>query len=127
MNTTQMKSFRKQLLRMSNRLRGDVFDLSEEACHRTGDGNLSNLPLHPADLGTDAFEQQITFALLENEGQTLAETAAALERIEQNAFGQCEECQVELPEARLQPLPYSRLCTGCARALGRRLNQADPQ
>jgi len=66
MNTTQMKSFREQLLRMSNRLRGDVFDLSEEACHRTGDGNLSNLPLHPADLGTDAFELQITFALLEN-------------------------------------------------------------
>jgi hypothetical protein len=54
MNTTQMKSFREQLLRMSSRLRGDVLDLSEEACH-PGDGNLSNLPLHPADLGTDAF------------------------------------------------------------------------
>ena len=119
MNTTQMKSFREQPLRMSNRLRGDVFDLSEEACHRTGDGNLSNLPLHPADLGTDAFEQQITFALLENEGQTLAETAAALERIDQNAFGQCEECQVEIPAARLQALPYARLCIDCARMLER--------
>ena len=114
-----MKSFREQLLRMSNRLRGDVFDLSEEACHRTGDGNLSNLPLHPADLGTDAFEQQVTFTLLENEGQTLAETAAALERIERDAFGQCEECQMEIPKARLQALPYTRHCIDCARALER--------
>ena len=122
MNTTQMKSFREQLLRMSSRLRGDVFDLSEEACHRTGDGNLSNVPLHPADLGTDAFEQEITFALLESEGQTLAETAAALERIEQETFGQCEECQKDIPTARLEALPYTRYCIDCARTLERRSN-----
>lgn len=120
MNKTQLDSFRQQLVRLSSRLRGDVFDLSEEACHRTGDGNLSNVPLHPADLGTDAFEQQITFALLESEGQTLAETAAALERIEQETFGQCEQCQIEIPKARLQALPYTRYCVDCARTLERR-------
>jgi RNA polymerase-binding transcription factor DksA len=122
MNTTQMKSFREQLLRMSSRLRGDVFDLSEEACHRTGDGNLSNVPLHPADLGTDAFEQQVSFALLESEGQTLAETAEALERIDQDTFGQCEECQMDIPTARLEALPYTRYCIDCARTLERRFN-----
>jgi DnaK suppressor protein len=119
MNKTQMKPFREQLLQLSSRLRGDVSDLGEEAFHRTGDGNLSSVPLHPADLGTDTFERQMTFALLENEGHTLAETAAALERIEQDTFGLCEECQMEIPKARLQALPYTRHCIDCARMLER--------
>src|SRR5262249_22452319 len=107
------------LLRLSSRLIGDFSDLGEEAFHRTGDGNLSGEPLHPADLGTDTLERQITFALLENEGQTLAETAAALERIEQDTFGLCEECQTEIPAARLQAVPYTRHCIDCARMLER--------
>ena len=119
MTKTGMQSFRDQLLRLSSRLRGDMSDLGEEAFHRTGDGNLSNLPLHPADVGTDAFEQQVTFTLLENEGRTLAETAAALVRIEQDTFGLCEECQTEIPKARLEALPYTRHCIECARALER--------
>jgi DnaK suppressor protein len=56
---------------------------------------------------------------LENEGHTLAETAAALERIEQDTFGLCEECQMEIPKARLQALPYTRHCIDCARMLER--------
>ena len=107
--------------RINFTLRGDVSDIGDEAFHRTGDGNLSNVPLHPADLATDTFDHQVTFTLLENEGQTFAETAEALERIDQNAFGQCEECQVEIPAARLQALPYARLCIACARMLERRL------
>jgi RNA polymerase-binding transcription factor DksA len=110
-----MQSFRDQLLRLSSRLREDVSELGEEAFHQTGDGNLSSVPLHPADLGTDTFERQMTFTLLENEGQTLAETAAALERMEQDTFGLCEDCQMEIPAARLQALPYTRHCIDCAR------------
>ena len=119
MSKTEMQSFREQLLRLSSRLRGDVSDLGEEAFRRTGDGNLSSVPLHPADLGTDAFERQMTFVLLENEGQTLAETAAALDRIERATFGLCEECQTEIPKARLQAVPYTRHCIDCARILER--------
>ena len=119
MSKTERDFFREQLLRLSNRLRGDLSDLGREAFHRTGDGNLSNVPLHPADLGTDTFERQMTFALLENEGQTLAEATAALERIEQNTFGLCEECQMEIPTVRLKALPYTRHCIECARTLER--------
>lgn len=119
MTTTELQAFREQLLQLSHRLRGDVSHLGDEAFHQAGNGNLSSLPLHPADVGTDDFDQQVTLALLENEGQSLAETAAALERIADNSFGVCEECEREIPKARLQALPYTRHCIACARTLER--------
>jgi DnaK suppressor protein len=66
-------------------------------------------------LGTDNFEQQVTFTLAESEAQTLEETAAALGRTEENTFGQCEECQREIPKPRLHALLYTRHCIDCAR------------
>jgi RNA polymerase-binding transcription factor DksA len=120
MTTTELNSFREQLVKLSHRLREDVSELGEEAFHRTGDGNLSNVPLHPADVGTDNFEQQVSFVLLESQGQRLAETAAALDRIGERTFGRCEECQTEIPKARLKALPYTCHCIKCARRLERK-------
>ena len=75
------------------------------------------MPIHMADLGTDAFEQENTLNLLQNEEQVLAHIAAALERIDQGTFGRCEECGAEIPETRLRALPYARYCVECARKL----------
>jgi DnaK suppressor protein len=119
MTTTELHSFREQLLHLKDRLHVKVCDLGEEALRRNRDSNLSHLPLHLADLGTDNFEQEVTISLLENGEQTLAETAAALARIEAQTFGRCEECQTEIPRARLEALPYTRHCIDCARELER--------
>ena len=62
-----------------------------------------------ADAGTDNFEQQFTLSLRENEEQRSQEVAAALERIEQGTFGCCEECQKEIPQTRLEAVPYTTL------------------
>src|SRR5262249_54076846 len=99
MTTSELYSFREQLLRLKDRLQVDVCDLGEEALRHNEDSNLSHLPLHLADLGTDNFEQEVAISLLENEEQTLAETAAALARIETQTFGRCEECQTEIPRS----------------------------
>ena len=73
--------------------------------------------LHPADLATDHSEQEKTMGLLEREQQTLHEITAALARIEQGIFGRCEECAEEIPEARLEAVPYARHCIDCARKI----------
>jgi RNA polymerase-binding transcription factor DksA len=70
-----------------------------------------------ADLGTDNFEQEMSLNLLQNEEQVLDEIAAALDRINQGTFGRCEECDTEIPKARLQAVPYARYCVECARKL----------
>jgi DnaK suppressor protein len=120
MTKAELKSYQQQLLDLQTRLNGDVTHLTDEALHQSGrevGGNLSSMPIHMADLGTDAFEQENTLNLLQNEEQVLADIAAALERVRQGSYGTCEECGAEIPEPRLRALPYTRYCVDCARKL----------
>jgi RNA polymerase-binding transcription factor DksA len=120
MNSADLKGFEKQLLALQERLGGDVSHLTDEALSPDGDeghGNLSHMPLHMADLGTDNFERENTLHLLANEEQMLREIAAALDRIGSGKYGRCEECQGEIARARLKELPYTRYCVECARKL----------
>ncbi len=118
MNTTDLKSFQKQLLALQERLGGDVSHLTDEALNGQGEeaGNAqSHMPLHMADLGTDNFERENTLRLLAKEEQMLREIGAALERIDRGRFGHCEECQGEIARPRLKELPYTRFCVACAK------------
>jgi len=120
LSKADMRSYRRQLLDLKKRLGGDMSDLEERALRGAGgqaNGNLSNLPLHPADLGTDTFEEELNLALLENQDQILDEVNDALESIDEGTFGRCENCGQEIPAGRLQALPYARYCVGCARLL----------
>jgi RNA polymerase-binding transcription factor DksA len=120
MTQAEIDTYRQQLLNLRQRLRGDVSHLTSEALRKTGgeaSGSLSNTPIHMADLGTDNFEQEFTLGLIQNEEQALDEIAGALDRLDQNVFGRCEECHKEIPRPRLQALPYTRYCVECARKL----------
>jgi RNA polymerase-binding transcription factor DksA len=120
MNKADLEHYRSTLLALRARLTGDVTHLADEALRARGgeaSGSLSNAPLHPADLGTDNYEQEFTFSLLQNQEQTLDEIGEALERLRQGTFGRCEECGGPIPKGRLQALPYARHCVACARKL----------
>ncbi|HYT94599.1 MAG TPA: TraR/DksA C4-type zinc finger protein [Gemmataceae bacterium] len=122
MTKNEVAEYRQQLLALHDRLTGDVSHLTDEALHQgspdTG-GNLSNVPLHMADLGTDNYERENTLHLLANEEHLLGEIKAAVERIDQGTFGLCEDCKGPiLPKARLKELPYARYCVACAKKRG---------
>ena len=114
-------SYQQQLSGIRDRLRADVSGLGNEAFHQAedGSGNLSHVPLHMADLATDAFEQTVTLSLMEKEEQTLQEIGAALARIDAGTFGECEECGQQITRERLEAVPYARYCIDCARRLER--------
>ena len=66
-------------------LRGDLNQMTDEALrwdNAGGTGNLSNVPLHMADLGTDNYDQEFTLGLIENEQGTLELVNEALNRME---------------------------------------------
>src|ERR1700747_3470031 len=120
MTKAEMESYRQQLLALRSRLDGDISHLADEALRKNqkdASGNLSSMPIHMADIGTDNFEQEFTLSLLANVEQSLEEIAAALERLDDGTFGRCEECRGDIPKARLEVLPYARYCVGCARKL----------
>ena len=116
----ELESSRQRLLALKKRLGGDLSELEEEALHGVGgeeSGGLSNVPVHPADLGTDNFEERLALDLLENQEKILDEVNDALARIEQGTFGRCENCGQEISRDRLKALPYARYCIRCARKL----------
>lgn len=121
MTKADLKTFETNLRALHARLRGDVSHLTSEALRTSGNGDpttaTSSAPMHMADVGTDNFEQEFTFSLIQNQEQVLGEIADALERIKQGTYGRCEECRSSIPKARLQALPYTRHCVSCARKI----------
>ena len=117
MKKAEMKVYKERLLALRARLRGDVSQMAEAALRKNrmdGGGEISSMPIHMADLGSDNFEQEFTLSLLENEEGTLDLIELALERIEDGTYGDCDECGSKIPKARLNALPYAPHCVKCA-------------
>ncbi len=117
MKKVDMKVYRDKLIAMRARLRGDVNTMADAALRRRrseANGDLSSMPIHMADMGTDNFEQEFTLHLMQSEEGTLGQIENALERIEEGTYGECELCEVRIPKARLNALPYATTCVKCA-------------
>lgn len=120
MKKTEMKVYKERLLLLRARLRGEVSTMAENSLRRNridGNGELSSMPLHMADIGSDNFEQEFTLSLMANEEDTLQLIEAALERIEDGVYGACDECGGQIPKLRLNAIPYTPFCVKCAEKL----------
>ena len=113
----EMREFKELLLALRARLQGDVDGLADSALNTTrkeASGDLSSMPIHMADIGSDSYEQEFTLRLLENEEETLAQVEAALERFDEGSYGLCLECGQLITKERLRVIPYTPLCIKCA-------------
>lgn len=66
------------------------------------------------DLATLTQGQSTTIAFLEKDRDTYREIIAAIERLDANDYGDCESCEEAIGVARLEAIPYTRLCIACA-------------
>lgn len=117
MNERRLHQFRTALRGFSERFRSDASALSEEAHQPAGgqaSGALSNTPTHLGDSATEAFLVQMNASLLQNEEYLVNEVFAALKRLDDGTFGRCEHCGQQISQDRLQAIPYTRYCAGCA-------------
>jgi DnaK suppressor protein len=117
MKKSEAAPYKQQLLTLRARLRGDVSALADAALRKTrseSSGDLSSMPIHMADMGTDNFEQEFTLSLMEHDGATLEQIEHALERIEDGAYGVCISCNAKIPKTRLNVLPHTPYCVKCA-------------
>ena len=80
-------------------------------------GDLSSMPLHMADIGSDTFEQEFALGLMESERGLLQEIDEALERVECRTYGICEATHVMIRKARLEAKPWAKYCVEHARKL----------
>tara|TARA_B100000809_G_scaffold263974_1_gene318556 strand:- start:715 stop:1122 length:408 start_codon:yes stop_codon:yes gene_type:complete len=117
MKKRDMKAYKERLLLLRARLRGDVSAMADAALSKSrseASGDLSSMPIHMADIGSDNYDQEFTLNMMQNEEGTLEMIEAALERIEEGIYGTCEACDCEIKKTRLNAIPYTPLCIDCA-------------
>lgn len=110
--------FKGLLLEKRAEIIGDV--LSLESSNSGGAGNLSNMPLHMADVGSDNYEQEFTLGLVESERKLLNEIDNAIERIFKRTYGVCLQSGMPIPYERLEIKPWAKYTIEVVRERERR-------
>src|SRR3954462_14107918 len=113
MNDADRKRFEKRLLDERARITGVLDRMNTTARtdeERDQAGDLSLMPTHQADLGSDEQQRELDTSVNQNEADTLAEINAALERLYKTPeqYGIDERTRKPIPLARLEVVPWAR-------------------
>jgi len=111
-----MKFFEERLLAERQKILKDIGHLETTVLkvnQRDSSGDLSGYSFHMADAGTDAAEREKAFMFASAEGRILMEIDDALRRLYKGEYGTCEICGNPIARARLEAMPYARLCVSC--------------
>jgi len=113
LTTAEIARLKKSLLEKRNEILRNVLCMEDETLHKIRT-DLSTMPIHLADAGSDNFELENTLCLVDSERKLLLEIEDALSRIEQGTYGICEGGNEKIPKARLHAIPWARYCLICA-------------
>ncbi|MGH7213966.1 MAG: TraR/DksA family transcriptional regulator [Tepidisphaeraceae bacterium] len=117
LSSRELEHFREQLLAKRRELVGDMSSMEHEALRSSGGTNLSNLPIHMADMGTDNYEQEFTLGLVEKDRELLREINIALGKIQNGSYGICEGTGKPINKPRLEAQPWAKYSIEYARQL----------
>lgn len=118
LTSAQTKHFKEMLLEKRREILVNVNEIEDEALKKSrldATGDLSSMPIHMADIGTDNYEQEFALGLMDSEIKLLREIDGAFERIEQKTYGICEGTGEQISKARLEAQPWARYCVEYAR------------
>lgn len=106
------------------RMRTDL--VARIALHRGGDRSRAEATAdhfgHPEDSPAQiATEKDLELAIGDHEMVELNAINAALNRIDLGTYGECTDCGVEIPPARLGAAPETPRCISCQEAVEKRL------
>ena len=108
LNMRQILIKRRDALRKA--LAGDLSLLKELREQSSGD---------VIDAALDSAQDEINSQLAEVESRELSSIEKALEQMRDGTYGVCDGCEVKIPLARLNALPYATTCIECQREMER--------
>lgn len=118
-----LQRFRALLLRKRAELIGDVSMMESEALQGSG-GASSSVPQHPAEQGSDAYDQSLSLDLAAADRKLIREIEDAIKRIDAGTYGICELTGKPIKIDRLEELPWARYSIEAQRELERRSMRA---
>jgi DnaK suppressor protein len=128
LSSADTEHFKQLLLEKRKEILRNVNEFEDEALKKSrldATGDLSSMPIHMADLGTDNYEQEFALGLMDSERKLLREIDNSLGRIEEGTYGICEGTGKPIPKARLEAQPWARYCVEYARMLEQGLVQEE--
>ena len=111
----------KQLREYRARLLIDLGAIEKEALDVNSDS--SHMPIHMADVGSDAYDQDLKLGMAASERKRIRDIEAALVRIKKKTYGVCHLTGDKIPEARLQAKPWAKYTLESAEKIERRTNK----
>jgi DnaK suppressor protein len=108
MRKAALKSARERLLTMKRQI---LREINEDLKH--GREGAKDDGMDTYDLASEERDREINFILTDREREKLQSVDEALERIEEGSYGICESCESEIAPARLEAMPFTRLCVSC--------------
>jgi RNA polymerase-binding transcription factor len=77
------------------------------------ESNNEKMTTHMADLGSDNSRRDMELQLLTAEGDVVERIDEAIERLHNNDYGTCIDCDKTISDARLEVKPYAYYCIKC--------------
>lgn len=97
--------FKQRLLEKEQQLLADIARLQTSA-REAREAEVGD----PIDQVTSSEGKAVAFEESGLEYQTLTQVRDALRRIEDGTYGKCADCSREIPEARLEAIPWTPYC-----------------
>ncbi|MGH9116428.1 MAG: TraR/DksA C4-type zinc finger protein [Acidimicrobiales bacterium] len=70
----------------------------------------AHLGQHMANIGSETFEREKEFSILEEVEAELDDIERALQRLDAGSYGRCEVCHQPIADERLEVKPATRFC-----------------
>jgi RNA polymerase-binding transcription factor DksA len=112
--TPFLKLQRERLQLLRDTLLDSMAGVAKDTLRSRPEGSeASAFGMHQADAGSDAYDKDFALSLLSQEQDALYEIEEALKRIDGGTYGVCEMSGKNIPQARLEALPFARLTVEC--------------
>ena len=79
----------------------------------------------PVDLAVRNYSKNVMLAVSENDSRQIILINEALERIEDEEYGTCQNCEKEINPKRLDAIPWARYCLNCQELVEQGLLEED--
>jgi len=130
LTAAELDHYKALLIEKRKEILHNVVEIEDETLRKSrldASGDLSSMPIHMADLGTDNYQQEFSLGLMDSERRLITEIDDALQRIENGTYGMCEGTGQPISKARLEAQPWARYSVEYARIVEQQQQEQQQQ
>ncbi|MEE2753633.1 MAG: TraR/DksA C4-type zinc finger protein [Candidatus Latescibacterota bacterium] len=115
MDQADREYFRQILMDKRTEIRRDLGVVESHSMNNTSAESSGDLIYsdHMADMGSASMEREKAFMFASRDGAYLEQLEEAVSRLDDGTYGTCRVCDTDIPKARLEAVPTTKICVSC--------------